>query len=59
MEQTDKIHTDRRNQHADNLNNTITDSFENFLENIDYFTFFGFLLSRFAYELVHEKRMSD
>jgi len=53
MEQTDKIHTDKCNQHSNDQNDINTDLY------FDYFTIFGFLLSRFAYELLNEKRMSD
>lgn len=60
MEQTDTKNTNNKNEethntHANKPNDTKTGLYDNILDSISYFTLFGYILSRFAYELQNEK----
>lgn len=59
MEQLNTNNKNRSNEHTNHPNDTKTESYDSMMENIDYFSVFGFLLSRMAYELIHEKRVFE
>lgn len=57
---TNTTNTDKANTHDNQSKDTKTEeSYSDFMNNMEYFSVFGFLLSRMAYELAHEKQMSD
>lgn len=58
MKQTLTINTDKSNSH-NHPQNANTEPYSNFIDSMEYFSAFGFLLSRMAYEITHEKQMSD
>lgn len=60
MTHTDRTNTTKNNTHNNKFSNENTEELYNDLINkTDYYSVLGFLLSRMAYELAHEKRMSD
>lgn len=58
--QRSSINTTKNHTHNNKFSNENTEELYNDLINkTDYYSVLGFLLSRMAYELVHEKQMSD
>lgn len=55
----DTASKDNSSTHSSQLTNAKAEPYSNFMDNMEYFTAFGFLLSRMAYELAHEKKMTD
>ena len=63
MTHTDSIdttNTDKTNTHNNQSKDTNTDElYSNFMNNMEYFSVFGFLLAGLMNYMIHEKRMSD
>ena len=57
---TDTTNTDKSNTHNNNSKDTKTEeSYSDFMNNMEYFSVFGFLLADLANYMLHEKRISD
>lgn len=57
---TDTANTDKTNTHNNLSKDTKTEeSYSNFMNNMEYFSVFGFLLAGLANYMIHEKRISD
>jgi len=57
---TNTTKTDKTNIYNGNLKDTKTEeSYCNLMNNIEYFSVYGFLLAGLANYMIHEKRMSD
>ena len=63
MTHTDSIdttNTDKTNTHNNQSKDTNTDElYSNFMNNMEYFSVFGFLLAGLMNYMIHEKRISD
>lgn len=53
---TNKTKSNTQNSQSQNAN---TESYCNLMNTMGYYSVLGFLLSRMAYEITHEKQMSD
>lgn len=56
---TNTVNTTKNNTHNNQPQNANTESYSDFMDNMGYFSAFGFLLSRMAYEFAHDRQMSD
>lgn len=56
---TDTTNTAKGNAHNNQSQNANTESYSNLMNTMEYYSVLGFLLSRMAYEITHEKQMSD
>ena len=60
IKSTDTANTYKTNAHNDNSKDTKTEeSYSNFMNNMEYFSVFGFLLAGLANYMIHEKGISD
>ena len=60
IKSTDTANTYKTNAHNDNSKDTKTEeSYSDFMNNMEYFSVFGFLLADLANYMLHEKRISD
>lgn len=59
MTHTDRINTPKSNTHNNQLQKENTESYSNFMNSVEYFSVFGFLLAGLANYMIHEKRISD
>lgn len=55
----DKTNKTKSNTYNNQPQNANTESYSNFMDNMEYYSVLGFLLTVFAYELAHEQQMSD
>ena len=53
------VNTDKSNVRNNHTQNANTESYSNFMDNMEYFSVFGFLLAGLANYAFHEKRISD
>lgn len=58
MTHTDSTNKTKSSTHNQSQNAN-TELYTDLMNNIEYFSAFGFLLSRMAYEITHEKQTSD
>ena len=57
---TNTTNKTKTNTHNDNPKDTKTEeSYSNFMNNMEYFSVFGFLLSGLANYMIHEQQISD
>lgn len=56
---TNTANTSKSNTHNNQSQNANTESFSNLMNDIEYFSVYGFLLTVFSYEITHDKQMSD
>ena len=57
---TDTANTDKTNTHNNQSTDTKTEeSYSDFMNNMEYFSVFGFLLSGLANYMIHEQQISD
>lgn len=60
IKSTDTTNTDKTNIHNNRSKDTNTEeSYSNFMNSVEYFSVFGFLLAGLANYMIHEKRISD
>ena len=60
IKSTDTANTYKTNAHNDNPKDTKTEeSYSDFMNNMEYFSVFGFLLAGLANYAYHDKQMSD
>lgn len=53
------VNTVKSNTQNSQSQNANTESYCNLMNTMEYYSVLGFLLSRMAYEITHEKQMSD
>lgn len=56
---TNTTNTPKTNTHNNQLQNENVESYSNFMNSVEYFSVFGFLLAGLANYMIHEKRISD
>ena len=60
IKSTDTANTDKTNTHNNQSTDTKTEeSYSDFMNNMEYFSVFGFLLAGLANYAYHDKQMSD
>ena len=59
MNTTKENRSDKYINHTNHTNESKTGSYDSMIEDTDYFTVSGFLLSRMAYEIMREKCVSE
>lgn len=56
---TNIVNTIKSNTHDQSQNADAEESYTDLMNNMEYFSAFGFLLAVLSYELAHDKQMSD
>lgn len=58
-DKTNKVNTDKSNTHNSQPQNANTESYSNLMDNMEYFSVFGFLLAGLANYAFCDKQISD